>query len=694
MRIEDLSKKIIAGALLASFAFFPVDLFKGKEEDWFPFHIPWNYCEDSRLDFSFLLDSPAGKHGFLTVKDGHFYFEDGKRARFWGVNIHSDTACFPTRKQAEDVSKRLAQLGCNIVRMHFLDNEEPHGVIESHRNDSQHLSGSQMDRLDYFIYQLKRNGIYVCFDVLGLGVRAFKKDDMLPELKGMPRGARGISFFNKRIIELSKQFAFDFLSHVNPYTGVNYLDDPAIAFVEMTNENSLFFKSCRDFPAYYENEIEGLWKKWLAGKDRDGDSKVGYWGDDREFLYELTDQYQRDMHEYLRSIGVKVPIGASNLPYDNLMLLADTRMDFSDIHVYWDLCDSMDKIHNRSLVKQSHTNPRTIVNTIGIAKVAKKPLVSTEWGSNWPNEWRSVDMLSTASYAALNDWDALFLYSYNGGYVSNWDNLENRLYFGTVVFNDPAKMGLFSLTALMFLRNDIQKSSKVYTVRYPVELLFKMDDEWADRSRLAGAAYTARVEKIFYKNNEGGPEAEVDYPDFKELSSKDGKVVSDTGQIIRDFKKGVFMLKAPRVFSFSGFLSGERDEGFQGVRFSTDEDFATFTVISMDDKDISVSKRLLLAVVGRAQNKDQKLAPHITKRPDDLRRDVYILNKGKKPIIIEDIAGNIFMEKTRKDKGLMVFSLDEKGRRKEAVPVKIERGGYSFDISGAYQTIYYEIIRM
>ena len=34
------------------------------------------------LDFSHLLDAPAGCHGFVRVKKGHFTFEDGKRARF------------------------------------------------------------------------------------------------------------------------------------------------------------------------------------------------------------------------------------------------------------------------------------------------------------------------------------------------------------------------------------------------------------------------------------------------------------------------------------------------------------------------------------------------------------------------------------------------------------------------------------
>ena len=694
MRIENLSKKIIAGTLLASFAFFPVNLFENKEEDWFPFHIPWNYCEDSKLDFSFLLDAPAGKHGFLTVKDGHFYFEDGERAKFWGVNLHSDMACFPTRKQAEDASKRLAQLGCNAVRMHFLDNEAPHGIVDKYRDDSQHLSESQMDRLDYFIYQLKQNGIYVCFDVLGLGVRRFKKGDMAPELKDMPRGARGISFFNKRIIELSKQFAFDFLSHVNPYTGSSYLDEPAIAFIEMTNENSIFFESCRNFSSYYEDEIEALWKKWLIDKNKEININRTYWDKDREFLYELTDRYQIEMYEYLRSIGVRIPIGASNVPYDNLVLLADSHMDFVDIHVYWDLCDSLDKMHNRPLIKQSHLNSKTIINTISRAKVEGKPLISTEWGSNWPNEWRAVDVLTTASYASLNDWDAMFLYAYNGGWGMGWDDLENRLYFGTVIFNDPAKMGLFSLASLIFLKGDISKASDTQTARYPIELLFKMDDAaLKEREQLAGVAYVSRLQKQFYRDSEK-KEIEMNCPDLKQLLRKNGRIASDTDQIIRDFKEGIFILRSKKAFSFSGFIGKEKEKEFEGIRFSTEEDFATFTVVSMDDKKISRSKRLLLTVVGRAQNRGQKLAPHITKGAEDLRRDVYILNKGKGPIMVEDIEGNIFIERAGNDNGLMVFSLDEKGRRKATIPVRLVRNGYSFDVSGSYQTIYYEIIRM
>src|SRR5580704_8374278 len=41
----------------------------------------------SPVDVSLLLDAPAGKHGFVQVKDGHLVTADGQRIRFWGVNI-------------------------------------------------------------------------------------------------------------------------------------------------------------------------------------------------------------------------------------------------------------------------------------------------------------------------------------------------------------------------------------------------------------------------------------------------------------------------------------------------------------------------------------------------------------------------------------------------------------------------------
>jgi len=688
-------KKITAFTLLCSFAFFSFNLIEGKEEKgWFRFYIPWNYCEGSKVDMSFLLDCPAGRHGFLTVKDGHFYFEDGTRAKFWGVNLHSNRACFPSRRQAVDAAKRLAQLGCNIVRMHFLDNEAPAGIIDSSYNDSQHLSAGQMDRLDYFIYELKKNGIYVCFDVLGISARKFKPGDNVVEPEKLRQGAEGISFFNGRIKELSKKFALDFLSHVNPYTGNSYLNEPCVAFVEMTNENTMFLKHAYSrFPASYKQDIEKLWREWGIAKGKK--ELASDWQQEREFLYNLQDGYQREMYDYLRSIGVKAPIGASNLPYDNLCLLADSRMDFTDTHAYWDLSDKLDKIHNRPLIRQSHLNPMTLVNIMSMAKVKGRPLIVTEWGSNWPNDWRAEDILTTASYAALNDWDALFLYAYNGGWAMSWDDLENRLYYGTVVFNDPAKMGLFPLGALIFTGNSVMPSSNVRRVSYKLDELFNMKDPYSDRARLAGIAYVSRLEKVFNLDEEDRTaQSETENQAMVSSINRESGIASDTGQIFRDSEKGIFILKTSKVFSFSGFIGNVPEQEFNGIRFYSNSDFATFTIVSLDAKDISGSSHLLLTVVGKAENTGQKIAPHATKKIDDIKSDVYILNKGKGPILAEGIEGDIFIKRNAISEGIEIFCLDEKGLRKSSVKPSEGQDGFLFKISTAGdETIYYEIIR-
>ena len=52
-------------------------------------HIRIHKAEPNKgiLDYSHLLDAPAGKHGFVEAKNGHLYFEDGERARFLGFNV-------------------------------------------------------------------------------------------------------------------------------------------------------------------------------------------------------------------------------------------------------------------------------------------------------------------------------------------------------------------------------------------------------------------------------------------------------------------------------------------------------------------------------------------------------------------------------------------------------------------------------
>ena len=77
------------------------------------------YYDKMPVDISFVFEDekPAGKHGFLQVVGEEFRFEDGTLGKFWGVNINGG-ANFPDHDYAEKFARRLAQAGCNIVRLH------------------------------------------------------------------------------------------------------------------------------------------------------------------------------------------------------------------------------------------------------------------------------------------------------------------------------------------------------------------------------------------------------------------------------------------------------------------------------------------------------------------------------------------------------------------------------------------------
>ena len=72
------------------------------------------------LDYSHLLDAPAGKHGFVKTRGGHFYFEDGTRARFLGFNVAARSNT-PDHETAEKLAERFASMGVNIIRLHAAD---------------------------------------------------------------------------------------------------------------------------------------------------------------------------------------------------------------------------------------------------------------------------------------------------------------------------------------------------------------------------------------------------------------------------------------------------------------------------------------------------------------------------------------------------------------------------------------------
>lgn len=122
------------------------------------------------ISFVFADEKPAGKHGFLKVDGENMRFEDGTLGRFWGVDING-SSCFPDKVYAEAMARRIAQAGCNVVRLHQIDAEfGTPNIFQFSKGqriaNTRSFDPRSLERMDYFFHCLKEEGIYVYMDLL------------------------------------------------------------------------------------------------------------------------------------------------------------------------------------------------------------------------------------------------------------------------------------------------------------------------------------------------------------------------------------------------------------------------------------------------------------------------------------------------------------------------------------------------
>ena len=231
---------------------------------WLTYDPPIGLSKTGALDFSWLNDGPVGNHGFVTTKNGHFVFEDGTPVKFFGVNLGFQMAR-PDKKVAEAVAEDLYRSGANMARIHAIDCTYG-GIIDYNQETTQHFDPVELDKLDYLFYCLREKGMYIHMDMTA--GRAFKAADGFTdeELEYLSENARAVRFFDERIIQLECKFITDYLTHRNPYTGLRYVDDPAVAIVQYTNENSITWYQIPGTRTAFDKVLKMRFNVWLCDK--------------------------------------------------------------------------------------------------------------------------------------------------------------------------------------------------------------------------------------------------------------------------------------------------------------------------------------------------------------------------------------------------------------------------------------------
>jgi hypothetical protein len=396
-----------------------------------------------------------------------------------------------------------------------------------------------------------------------------------------------------------------------------------------------------------------------------------------DFLQQTDEKYFVEMHDFLKKeVGVKCPVNGS-FGLGPLGTLSQSKMDFVDAHAYWDhptfprrQWDMRDwVIKNQPMVDRPES---ATLWSLAATRVAGKPFTVTEYNHAAPNEWQAECVPMIASYAALQDWDAVFLFAYSHG--TDYDKGKMGSFFD--IEGNALKMPFMPLAARVFAagairpiegdatailadhREMLRTGSQFYYQIWPWAKSHNVKWQEALHRKLA---LDFNFERHASPSSWSPDDARVDWTS------------AGTGT-------GEYWLKDDHAVVFVGFAPKETLE-LGAVRIDKlDAPYACLMLTPAEPgKTIAAADRLLLAVAARAQNNEIRWNEKRTSVGD---------RWGIAPPQIEVVKGRISVRSNGKTRE--VYALRPQGGRGNKVAAEQEGEWLTIPI-GSEPTIWYEI---
>jgi hypothetical protein len=695
-----------------------------------PFSVNHHERIDSPADVSFLLDAPAGRDGFITVRDGHYIKPDGTRFRIWGVNLTGWTrgsTLLPPKDEAPLWAAELARFGINCVRFHFLDmptrdpaqppteRRRPAGMIDRTRNDTQAFDPEALDRLDFFVAELKKRGIYTNLN-LNVG-RTYKEGDGVPDWDVI-RITKGMTYIGERMLELQRDYARLLLTHRNPYTGTEYRHESAVAFVELLNENSVhefwsrnwlngeLTKENRvpqlDFTPHYEQVLSAKYQEWLAanrtpqqlarlrelagvaadqpiprtrrGDFRDAPNELFH--AEAEFYSSIDRAFFLGMKSFLReTLDVRsLIIGTADHSYfiPNQPLIRTTALlDGVDGHVYWEHPAIWGR-RNTPMVNEPLAS--TIVK-LSRSPVAGKPFTVSEVNHPNPNEYAAEMIPILAAYGAFHDWDGIYFYTFEPKIGTDWNPFVEDQFDITL---DPVKMMQMAVGALLFSRPDVSPARATILRTFSTEQVYE-----ACRLSEAERPYFTPGFPLSIPLRHGSRIKCFDCePTGRFSDDPSPPFISDTGELVWHDSSdlgGLVTIETPRTQALVGFVRDHAGRSVRHIKPEVKNDFCALTLSSLTSEPIWKAKRLLLTACSRWQNTGSKWND---------RRTLWD-EWGTGPTLIEPVTGWLLLRDLDGAVAVNLIPLDGAARPiGKPIPAKFVEEGFEIPLGNPATTWY------
>lgn len=660
------------------------------------------FTKDALLDLRHLNEQVAGESGFIKAAGDTFQLGNGKPVRFWAINSghglsDADDALI------ELTAKRWAKGGINLVRLHG-------GLFDRKGNDPTVIDRHQLERFHRTVQILKKHGIYTKLS------HFFPLWMQLKASDGIAGAAMGknpfcLPYFEPRMQEIYRAWLKQLLT--TKIDGKALIDEPALAIVEIINEDSLFFWT---FNAGNIGEgplatFESQYAAWLTKKYGDLDKAFAAWGGakqardnaagKRAMLLDawnmtrdgmkdkkarMTDQiaflattqrgFYADMNKYMKDLGLKAPVSASNwTTADNLVLGGIERWTYTateviDKHGYFGGKHEGDQAAGYS-VREGHRyedksallDPESV--PFSYVQHAGHPHIISEIAWNKPNRFIADGNLLGGSYAALQGIDGFIWFAAADG---NWLNNGN----GKWTWMMPGEFGQSYAAALQYRRGDVKESAPVIRqVVAEADILalkntgivegknvdFRLGEapKASDAGNLATvdplAVFAGKVERTF---DAAAKPAAQDLGKLIDRTAK--KITSTTGELTWKFGDGLMTVNTPKSQAVTGFLSKAGTIQLGDLTITSGMEYGTIHVISLDDQPLATATKILIQAFSEEKMYGFKAEGGVIK------------DAGRVPINVRDLQGTVTFTKGA---GLKAVALDANGYAKgKAEPLK------------------------
>ena len=664
--------------------------------DWWAYDMPMiDDIKGTALDMSFMLDAPAGKHGYIQTDGDKLLFEDGTPVQFWCANYVGERI-FMSKEKADATADTLAALGYNLIRFHKMEAGNNGGSNIFISGTPQYdVDAFKMDQLAYFIYALKQRGIYVLIDGRVSG--------NIVDGGTIETGTYSL-FYNDRMIERYRDYLRQIFNYYNPYTGMKIAEDPAVVFIDLANEVNTYGYTPTD--KQIAKEIDAKFSKWLKEKyGTDEAIRNAWYYDGKEGVFEgesleklnytigmysartaLSYYRQEDivhfisdshlnayeiMESDLRSYGYKGLITVTTLYGSNRVSMThvNAQSGFVDSHDYKNHPSVNNRMGTGSALGAFPTSIMANANLDIIGhfmneNVYGKPHTITEWEVCQMNPYLYEGSPLMAVFSCMQVWQPFYFGTgvntfgiqdngLEGGPIINYydnyhPNLNSTGFFTS--YDQPIQMAEMPVAGIVLERGDFKEAERGFYHRYSA------NDYWNNlKPRLGNKGNIGMIGKtgLSFDNvayDEDYNDNEVLYRAV--MSEKLGKpFVSITGEVETDIENNTFRANSERTQYVLGTIGGKTLE-VDDMIVQLDTEKCAVSLTSIDGMEpIWDADKALLTVAGDARNSGE------VRSADGLT----ILQGGTTPILVEPIVGRVTL-KTKDE--LEIYKLASSGERK------------------------------